>query len=451
METDLKTIAEEILIQILSDLDALSLVRFSMTCKTIYETCKKSSLLQCIIQLHLNGKFHMQDSESVGMSRSYLLNQILRQRQAYIEPKWSINASVAYQSPSIDFNFSAGIYINNYHWSLEYAVLPSIGVVELRPIRTVSTQIRNFIANPAANLLIYVEADNDIPPVSTTTTRLRISTAVEAFRECQPRVTIWNWITSELLLDSCYVSTPLFPSNVAAFGLLYEQYFFVVSGLDSGAIHLYKVDKSSAILLARLHLPPTAPNIQISSISTRAGAMSPNLFSSPRIWCQSGDRLHVITLVYDGANPDQGLFNRPLDLFVHQRVFAMFCEVAPRYPVALDIPWAHWCPTVTRMFFPGRLQSWIPGLQDIHGQHVVVYRKPRRDEHEKSKSIEILDFSLAAVMYARGMSGSMTEKPPLEPSLERSVVTLLPPGKIDASQTGIFLEGRDSHAVCVYR
>ncbi|KAF8171150.1 hypothetical protein BJ912DRAFT_932918 [Pholiota molesta] len=73
-------VPEELRIRVLSLLDAVALGRCSMTCKSICETIKYSSLLAYTIQLHMNG---LKDPRS-SAPHADLLEHLLQYRQAWL-------------------------------------------------------------------------------------------------------------------------------------------------------------------------------------------------------------------------------------------------------------------------------------------------------------------------------------------------------------------------------
>ncbi|KAF9476158.1 hypothetical protein BDN70DRAFT_882754, partial [Pholiota conissans] len=117
MGSNLHTIAQEIRIQVLSNPDAVSLARCAQICRTIYETCKNSSLLQYIIQAHLNG--FERKILSTTQSHSELLSDLLRLRQSYMDPKWSRNATIIMQHLCVNLDFSqvSSLPIAGLDWS----------------------------------------------------------------------------------------------------------------------------------------------------------------------------------------------------------------------------------------------------------------------------------------------------------------------------------------------
>ncbi|KAF8171460.1 hypothetical protein BJ912DRAFT_995556 [Pholiota molesta] len=83
MASNFGDMSQELYIEILANLDAVSLIRCAMTSKSVYDALKSSSLLVYTIQLHLDG---LKDS---GTSTTYpdLIESLVRRRQAWLSPE----------------------------------------------------------------------------------------------------------------------------------------------------------------------------------------------------------------------------------------------------------------------------------------------------------------------------------------------------------------------------
>ncbi|KAF8171475.1 hypothetical protein BJ912DRAFT_1066138 [Pholiota molesta] len=79
MANDFCGLPQELQIEILSNLDAVSLTRCAMTCNSIYETFQSSYLLVYTVQLHLDG---LKDG-GIPTSHPDLTDTIVQRRQAW--------------------------------------------------------------------------------------------------------------------------------------------------------------------------------------------------------------------------------------------------------------------------------------------------------------------------------------------------------------------------------
>ncbi|KAF9486106.1 hypothetical protein BDN70DRAFT_889499 [Pholiota conissans] len=505
MATDLPTLPEDVLLQVLPHLDAVSLARFSMMCKFLYETIKESPLMTYTIELYLNG---MVDSrETIVEPYLELINRLRRRRQAYVTPMWIKNTTVYMQFLGINTNLVGGIFVSNSPSRSELGVLPvSYGISEPqlsspRP-NNIGTSILNVNLDPSQDLFVLVENEpfdgptdyvDDVPrtvrihlrtifeddphprarkkaleyiiiPTGIQGTYLHTSSLYieghilahyyfcgEDPGRTQPRVLIWDWTTSELILDSSSSSPALLPTLLSRFHLIDSRHFFVLSELNSGSIKMYKLasNGTSSIHLVTLHLPLCAPSVHISGLNSHAGPTGPHFRSSTQyLRVNDDDRLHVFTFDYEYPGAMFiGEYNIPnlkyLDLFVHQRMFAQYfyLEMAPMTDLPLDMPWAKWGSANTKILWPSRIQNAYAGLRDIHGQRVVlpVFRGSNLRLYPETNSVEILDFSLAAIL-------SVGHHDPLE---NDDAGLLLPPTMIKTSEIPLFLDDVETHLPCV--
>ncbi|KAF8153634.1 hypothetical protein BJ912DRAFT_1113846 [Pholiota molesta] len=457
MVNDLLSIPQELQIQILSHLDAISLTHGAMTCKSMYKTLQTTSQLLYIVQLHLAG---LKDA-STSTAHSKLIEHLHRYRDAWLSPDTTesreyVAIDMKYQSRAYELVGGACAETDRHH--LEIVSLPtSNNNASLTPrVVKPGMHIRDFAMDLTQDVIAYLEDDGDTNPTPPTAPRillvhirtlstnaphpsapqslLRISLPPSdrlgdfthtvimhfahhklalyfcTFDEVRPYIQIWDWTTSDVI-DCTLPFDPLLSARMYEFGLLDSTSCFITNEVDSGSIRLYNLLRSPSnsathapVHLATLHLPPTADaSIELRRISSDAGPLAANPLPGARFMLHPDDRLHVIMLLY----ADQAGGSVVLNLFVHQRVFMTYCrQGAADGAVPLEIPWEEWGPMHTRLIWPARIQR--HRLRYIHGQRAVWIQPPPDtiDTHPERppNTIQVLDFSLAAVSSADAVS-----------------------------------------------
>ncbi|KAF8196165.1 hypothetical protein BJ912DRAFT_128798 [Pholiota molesta] len=260
---------------------------------------------------------------------------------------------------------------------------------------------------------------------------------------------IWDWTTSDLLLDSTVALDPSLPPVRYGhrFSLIDHTYCLFLSPVDSGSIRLYKFIRSSgvttpAIHLVTLHLPPISTGISaIATTKSQAGPIMAQATSHIPLVTNDEDRLHLFTLVYRASfeGPPSPIST---NMFVHQRVFMNYIAQSADSGAGppLDIPWAEWGPQSTRIIYPGYILTSRWQNRCVHGQRVV--QLPRITEREPGSApfVKVLDFSRAAVLAAQGI----LPQPPSSPTN--------PPGVLAASSIvrhPYFQGDVETHLPCV--
>jgi hypothetical protein len=200
--------------------------------------------------------------------------------------------------------------------------------------------------------------------------------------QIQPRVHIWDWTTSDILVvrrilfrlylhclmapqDSSISFDPLIPPSRYGIGLLDSTRCFVTSRVGAGAIRLYNFLRSpwttsAPIHLATLHLPPTSPGTVIDMMSAHAGPIEANPQPHMPFMINDEDRLHVFEVIY---KVDPTLHKASLNVFVHQHALTRYymrgMQRRDEDPAAppLDIPWSEWGPQNTHVRSPAITES----------------------------------------------------------------------------------------------
>ncbi|KAF8182583.1 hypothetical protein BJ912DRAFT_978296 [Pholiota molesta] len=456
MAEGLLALPQELWIQILSNLDATSLTHCAMTCKSMYETLQGSSHLEYIVQLYLNG---FEDAKT-STPHSELIQHLLHYRKVWLSlppTKGLEYISLDMKHPYQRKELVGGAFADAVKQHFEIVQLPTAYSNGEKPTtRTASTgtPIRDFAMDPTQDLMVFLEDDTTpssptathtvcvhIRTISTNAThplarqsplqltvppnpygndvynvllQLARNTLVLSFyppSQIQPRVHIWDWTTSDILVDSSISFDPLIPPSRYGIGLLDSTRCFVTSRVGAGAIRLYNflqspLTTSAPIHLATLHLPPTSPGTVIDMMSAHAGPIEANPQPHMPFMINDEDRLHVFEVIY---KVDPTLHKASLNVFVHQHVLTMYYmrgmqrrDADPAAP-PLDIPWSEWGPQNTHVRSPAITESrW---KRFVHGQR-VIYPAPNKYDDRYSGVVNILDFSRAAVQTSIRACGS---------------------------------------------
>ncbi|KAF9482976.1 hypothetical protein BDN70DRAFT_874392 [Pholiota conissans] len=494
MTTTILTIAEETLIQIFRNLDAVSIARCGMTCKSINGIIKSSVLLTYVIQLYFDG---LKDAGSfIKLDYSERTARLLRYRRYWMSPHRTVNVqSLVVHYPMKSWHLSDGFFASLRNDCLKYVQLPNsfnnktCDATE----RTISEfPTSGFCMDSTQDLIAFLE-DENIPQMGTVRIHLRsmsangihplaqhaviqftilIHSIHDAYLEISEnflllicnryspipyRVLIWDWITGNFILDTLDSVNPLLP-HLGTFYLLDSRSFLATTSDDNGSISLFKLVPSGndtgyqVVHHTVLHLPLPIHGSFIDSFTVAYVPTNsfPNTFSA----VNKEDRLHLfkieylynaVSKFYPGPNSELMYF----DLIVHQRVLTEFLsreaiEDGPPY----DIPWEEWGPLNTRLIHC-QPPNQLPSRYQIHGQRVVYAGSVAGHEDHLpmslSRSVMILDFSLSAVLSARGVF------PLLLPSPQNDSGALSLSNKIDASNVPIFAEDVETYLPCVTR
>ncbi|KAF8171466.1 hypothetical protein BJ912DRAFT_119761 [Pholiota molesta] len=496
MAHDFDGLPQEMYIEILSNLDAVSLIRCAMTSKSVYDAFKSSSLLVYTMQLHLDG---LKDS---GTSTMYpdLIESLLQRRQAWLSPERT-KPLIHHTLPSCRaYELVGGAFANSDTTteSLKVIWAPTSNGDQGRTLQrpSVGFSVSNLTMDPTQDLMILLEDNGMVSPVTNTRIILihirTISTnAIHPLAQQSPleftalphdtegatlitttlqivhntlglyslsvrderRVLIWNWTTSELRLDSAISFDPFNLKFLRYdFGLLDSTYGFASCPSKFGSIRLYKFGRSHAAgaspatHLATLHLPPTTRGTMIHRISSYAGPIEAGpLPHAPFVIHNDDDRLHQFTVIYE--NRDARVLSLPLYLFLHQRVLVKYARLALERQKPLDVPWGEWGPPNT-MFTRPRMESYEPNyIRHVHGQRCVYPGGIIGNEGPMwapgSRYVEILDFSFAAVQTAKGMLSMPFPTPKGKPG------TLVPSSIIRENDVPFFRADVETHLPCV--
>ncbi|KAF9477679.1 hypothetical protein BDN70DRAFT_94996 [Pholiota conissans] len=489
------SIPEDILIEILSYLDGVSLVRSAMTCRTLRNVLRNSSRLTYILQLCYDGL------SDAGTSKNHadLLTSLLERRRAWFALDWNIYSRFRMKGTFTAYELAAGCFASterNTFSLLRLASRRNPNMVKfMRPIGIAY----DFAMDPTQDLIVFLDSRASLPPQTNdrifhlyisrvskndTPSSVRRSRSLRCVVErnrnvediefqverdrvwlffckagepCYPRVLMWNLTTCELLLDytfSTHFSSLPKPLELS-FALLDTCFCFVTHPGVFGSIWLYKLPQpgtsvSNLTLLAKLHLPMTSLGTTVTSISTHTSPSEKYPIPGMTFMPNDDDRLHAFTIKYRHchiANAAGNPIVMPMNLFVHQRVLVKYClqqQETLYNDIPLEVPWEEWGPKNTRILCPSFIDpEWN---RYVHGQHVVCPGNPHPEFNNGSFSVEILDFSIAAVLTAMGVDITPSSHSSLTSSIGG---VLMPPSIIFAKQIPFFRTDVLTYLPCV--
>ncbi|KAF9482983.1 hypothetical protein BDN70DRAFT_374723 [Pholiota conissans] len=504
MALTLSTIPQELQIEILSNLDALSLSCCMSTCRSINETIWSSSHLIYIIQLHLDG---LKDIETSSLGCAGRLNQLLLRRHAWGSTSPKLCAKLISLPDCVTYDLIDGVFASTDGFTLEMASLPT-GTEELGTVtemKLAGLLIWGLTLDPSQDVLVFLEdgasalphsgprkilvhirsmSTHEIHPLASLSpfelyihsdhVQVRTNIPFNIFlhladnllvlrfniesreRDLPARVIMWDWTTSEVILDSAAATDPVLAAlDCHNLGLLDSKSFFVTSPLNSGAIHLYRLVRPSngespcvPVHRAALQLPPLISTAKPFRIFTKSGPIQAHApFNSPFV-TNDEDRIHVFKPVY---NSSQRTFPLSFNMFIPQRVFTKYMSLGSlenQGGPALNIPWKQWGPLNTCIIHPPGIFQLDKQCRYIRGQR-IAFTGPGFEwdlEERKtcsSKLVVMLDFSIVGVLSARR-------------TLPSSLSPMNHPGKliplctIKASEVPLFEDDVEGALPCVY-
>ncbi|KAF9472329.1 hypothetical protein BDN70DRAFT_998220 [Pholiota conissans] len=150
-------IPRELHIEILSNLDAVSLIQCAMTCKTFYSAYKTSSLLEYIVQLHLDGLKHT--GTQITESYSECLQRLLRRRHARLSAKWTECQERGTQHFCEAYELVGGFFANTNGRNLEILDLMRASednTVDVTFIEGGPARFQEFSMDPSQDMVVWV-------------------------------------------------------------------------------------------------------------------------------------------------------------------------------------------------------------------------------------------------------------------------------------------------------
>ncbi|KAF9477083.1 hypothetical protein BDN70DRAFT_934503 [Pholiota conissans] len=451
----LLALPQEIKTKILSNLNAVSLIRTSMTCKSLYETFQEYAIFEYIIQLHLDG---LKESGS-NTSTSYpeLLQKLVSQRQT-----WMSVDSIPFFPLATGFSssraFAQGVLASKRPGGIDILWLATPNTTQRKVWRNLrDVPFGNLAIDPAQDLLILAHSEGGnnglasmsqhyfinihihslsrggIHPLAhqsplvarfsgafyesigiTAIHSIKIGGNVVAFHfdvssdhiNEQSRIMIWDWMTSELILNSDIMFDRTLEPDLFSFGLLDSTSFFVTSTRRSGSIRLYKLVRSNstkvpAIHVATLHLPPIIHNAQLRSITVaRVAPIEMNSLSGRPFIINDEDRIHGFSVKYMTVVSDYNV-NTEAFLFVHQRTFSRYLsQNVPLKHRPLNVKWPVWGPNDTALVINADFISLERTNCCMYGQRIVLASPIPDMFPTMSASFRLLDFSRSAILSA---------------------------------------------------
>ncbi|KAF8169657.1 hypothetical protein BJ912DRAFT_888365 [Pholiota molesta] len=487
MTNDFCDLPQELHIQILSNLDAVSLILCATTCTTIYDTFKGSSLLAYNIQLHLDG---LKDG-GISLSHTERIESLGRRRRAWLALETKGPLTVRTQPDCDIFELAGGAFATASGETDHFEViwLPTASDASKRTLRRPlnGISVMKLTMDPTQDLIVLLE-DDGTPPSTTDTRIIRIHIRAISTNTIHPqaqqsplqftvvpkhdhantytiavlqiaygvvavhfyygggeaRALAWDWTTSDLLLDTS-TSFDCPPSLEYEFGLLESTYFLITTEAICGAIQLYKLVRShaaatQAVHLATLHLPPTSPGVTIRGIVSHAGPIEANPLPHTPFMVHDDHRLHMFTVQYIHPMDSGGRRVHYVNVFLHQHVLLKYARHARAVQEHVDIPWAEWGPSNTRVAFTFPRNYASQWRRCIYGQRALFAAYTTKPPY----AVDVFDFSLAAVLSAKGILDS-----PSTAAAKGHPGRLLPSSTIRTEDAPLFLDDVETHLPCV--
>ncbi|KAF8194952.1 hypothetical protein BJ912DRAFT_160020 [Pholiota molesta] len=448
---DFVAIPPELQIRILQNLDAVSLARCAMTCVYLNDLVRNASQLIYILHLYWDGL----KACGTALPTADAVARLLHRRHAWLSLAWteSVTATIPFSTCSEAWDVVGGAVASVDDGMLEIIQLPTAGNDKGRTIRRAFGSTPCLTMDPTQDLLLFVEnvpnAPGSMLNVPVFVARIHVRTICSgaphplalqgslefkgesffgyllddsmdpvlqishnlvalSFAPSHTRILIWDWTTAELLLDSLMSFDRSFSSymNGCALNFLDSDHFLFACADGSGSLRLYKLDRTvsidngPAIHLATLHLPTLRAAAHIRQISFLTPAMQAHPRPHPTLATTDDPeaRLHLLQIMYfcgDEGPSDEGQSGL---LFLHQRVLTKYIAQHARLGgPALNIPWEEWGPRNTRLISPGEGLANTYDKRYIHGQRAAF-----ACSGVPSADIDVFDFSLAAVLSAKG-------------------------------------------------
>ncbi|KJA19165.1 hypothetical protein HYPSUDRAFT_44402 [Hypholoma sublateritium FD-334 SS-4] len=421
---------QEILIDILSNIDAISLVRCASTSKKLYSTLRNSSQLRCITEMHLDGI----EEVIVSNDHASILEKILCHRSAWRFLHWTSYHCIPMSHLCKAYELVGGVFSQTGDHVLQTVQLPTRTRATYTSDELVfAFVVRDFAMDPTQDVIALLE-DDDTPLFVTAIRVIRIHIrtisnninhplarpnplefeiapdllhgngmhsatlqivcdliSVYITRNSRARVLIWQWTEGRLLYDSGDGLMSSLPHDTSDFALLGQNSFLVTRTRDSGSIALYKLHLypiSNPLHVATFHLPDIKPNSRLIALRTHAGPIEANPLPDSYFKREDKNRIHVFTLSYTSFTSPGATLSRmtALGMYVHQNVFVSHLEdCAEKNQEVVDVKWDDWGPNYTRLMRDRSPSHW---LRYAHGQRIIC--------STNTNTVEILDFSLSA-------------------------------------------------------
>ncbi|KAG1834914.1 hypothetical protein DFJ58DRAFT_821238 [Suillus subalutaceus] len=407
----------ELLIEILRHVDGQSISRCSSVCRKLNRVIDSSTELQYHIELALDC---MLDGPRSTVTVAERLEQLRTLRRAWTLFEWKKEVQVPMHGGVFAKTSSpAGIHNQSGPRKFISSWLPSSsdpGHTLVRKDIGIST--RDFAIDPSQDLIALVQCDDDFvnnssytdvhirtissnvkhPEASSPVIRtLTQSTMTSAFIQIvddvigmmfwmefeNPRITIWNWKTGQILVDR---DGDDLPSHISDFSFISNRAYMITIRTDGGSIQVFTFgEKQHEIVhVASLSLPPMK-STHLVHCTIHTGPFVARCLPNTPFWTNQEERMYVLSVQYvqvdmnvPSARPRFFLFfknNTPL------RYIRKYREQGETNP--LEVPWEEWGPRESRMLHHQVPYQW---LRYVHGYRVVFPLQ--------SGNMQVLDFNV---------------------------------------------------------
>ncbi|KAF7340857.1 hypothetical protein MSAN_02115200 [Mycena sanguinolenta] len=414
MSISLNDIPQEILLEILTFVDAQSLIHSCpLVCRLWKNTIDGSTELRLLIELWADGMVGGDSRSSTAMER---LEALYQRRRAWLSLDWADRATFVVESSSRAYELVDAIFaqqtVGRDSESFSTIWLPSARDPEGKTVSMgeIDLDPRDFVLDPTQDFVAFVsENPQDVAHVqcrtlSTLSPHPLAAASLLSFPArhltvgyllldladdiismfFDQHILLLNWRDGVVIKDiNCSG-----PSRVH-FSLLTPRAYLLGYGGANGKIEVWSfesVDGAEPIHKATLQLPELDSNylaMQMHSGPFRAKPSTKRPFSKT-----NESRVCVVSVDYG-------------DLIVHHRYLHKY--LSSNSDAAVIVPWDDWGPRHSRLL-PPMLHRWF---RYVHGERVVLPPDP-----ENPNILQILDFSTSATT-SRPLASS--ERTPTDP------------------------------------
>ncbi|KAJ7753586.1 hypothetical protein DFH07DRAFT_921278 [Mycena maculata] len=399
----------EILFEILTFLDAKTMILCSSVSRAWHATVNGSSGLQYAIQLWVDG---LVAGDMGALTPTDTLHALHERRRAWYSLQWTSRTVIEAESlnTSRAYELVGGILaqqeLRSDFCTISLAHIMDIDRAKTKhPIGIDLDDFQDFALDPSQNLLVvlYQPANEwarlecrtlsshqahplapaalfSFPLDRDPALALSIQIADDVIALSFPdnnRLIILNWREGITLIDSSGIQSPLY---VADFEFLSPRSYVLAFPSESGRIeiHMFEGGRADATThVATLWLPALVDDRFITSLGIYSGPFCARPMPGRPYTTSNERRIYMFSMNYNNLEWSR--------LFVHYRTLQKYVSdyVIEERTDPLDVPWNGWGPNNSRLM-RGNDFRW---LRHVHGERVVLPISPNR--------IQLLDFGVA--------------------------------------------------------
>ncbi|KAG1792330.1 uncharacterized protein HD556DRAFT_1528034 [Suillus plorans] len=417
----------ELLVEILRHVDGRSILQCSSVCRTLNRLIDSSAELQYHIELALDC---MLDGPPSTVTVSERLEQLRTLRRAWTLFEWKKEVRVpmpgfchAYELVGGVFakTFSSASIDHNQSGSRRFisSWLPSSSAPGHMLVRNdIGISTRDFAIDPSQDLIAFVQSDDDLvnnsnytavhirtissnvkhpeassPILRTLTPSIMTSAFIQIVDDVigmmfwmeldNPRITIWNWKTGQILVDR---DGEDLPTHISDFSFISNRAYMITRGIDGGSIQVFTFGENQheIVHVASLSLP-LLESRHFVHCAIHTGPFVARCPPNTPFWTNQEERMYVLSVDYiqmdphiPRARPKFFLFFKNSTPLRYIRKYREQRETSP-----FEVPWEEWGPHESRML---RHQAPYQWLRYVHGYRVVFPLQ--------SSSMQVMDFNI---------------------------------------------------------